>query len=127
MASFSRLAAGVLVVAALLVLVGRWERGREIHRQVRGIERIEALVGPLDNRSLSGFRVLAGFDCLTYGRGRNPFALELCIDPAGRVVEAIDRRTTRRRIYTLRFAPSTSTVRVDRARVGRLLRRMSAS
>lgn len=94
---------------------------------MNGFRIVERLVGPLDSQSLSGYRVLPGFDCLTYRRGTNPFALELCVDPAGRVVEAIDRRTSTRRIWSLRFDPDASTVRVDRVEVDRLLRKMEAA
>jgi len=115
-----------VVVAAALVAVGRWEGRREAQREVRGFHVVQRLVGPLDSPTLSGFRVLPGFDCLTYRRGTNEFALELCIDPAGRVVEAIDRRSYDRRIWSLRFDPAASTDRVDRAEVDRLLRKMGA-
>ncbi len=116
-----------VVVAAALVGIGRWEGSREAHREMRGFHIVQRLIGPLDSRSLSGFRVLPGFDCLTYKRGANVFALELCVDRSGRVVEAIDRRTYDRRIWSLRFDPAASTDRVDRAEVDRLLERMRAS
>lgn len=119
-------AAGVVAVAVVLVAVGRREGTREAHREVRGFQIVQRLIGPLDSSSLSGFRVLPGFDCLTYRRGKNPFALELCVDDAGRVVEAIDRRRYDRRIWSLRFDPSASTDRVDRQEVGRLLHKMGA-
>jgi hypothetical protein len=118
--------AGLLLVAILLVAIGRHERRSEAHRELRGFRIVQRLIGPLDSRTLSGFRVLPGFDCLTYRRGANVLALELCVDKEGRVVEAIDRRTYNRRIWSLRFDPSASTDRVDRAEVDRLLRRMEA-
>jgi hypothetical protein len=121
------LAAAVLALAAALLVVGRWERRQQVDGQIRGLERIAAAVGPLDQASLTGYRVEAAFDCLVYRRGRNPYALELCFDRAGRLVEAIDRRTARPHYYSLRAEPSASTVRVDRAEVDRLLRRMGAS
>src|SRR5581483_4845365 len=99
----------------------------EAHREVHGFEIVQRLIGPLDSPSLSGFRVLPGFDCLTYRRGENVFALELCVDPSGRVVEAIDRRRETRRIWSLRFDPSASGDVVDRAEVDRLLRKMEAT
>ena len=118
-------AVAILVLTGLVVL-GRWERRREIDEQLRGMAAIQALVGRLDSPTLSGYRVLPGFDCLVYRRGSNPFALELCVDRAGRLVEAIDRRRPERRIYSLRFEPDASRIRVDRAEVDRLLRRMHA-
>jgi hypothetical protein len=119
--------AAVAAVAAALVAVGRWEGAREAHREMNGFRIVQRLIGPLDSASLSGYRVLPGFDCLTYRRGSNVFALELCIDHAGHVVEAIDRRTYDRRIWSLRFDPSASTVAVDRSEVDRLLRKMEAA
>jgi hypothetical protein len=123
-----RAKAGVaaLVCAVLLVAGGRLEAHHQAEVQERGMRSVEALVGPLDAASLSGYRRLAGFDCLTYRRGRNPFALELCMDGKGRVVEAIDRRTSARHIWSLRFAPRASDVLVDEAQVQRLLRKMGA-
>ena len=91
--------------------------------EVRRVEK-ELVAGAA--AAVSGFRVLPGFDCLTYRRGENVFALELCVDGSGRVVEAIDRRTYDRRIWSLRFDPGASTDRVDRAEVDSLLRRMGA-
>ena len=115
----------VVAVAASVAAVGRWERRRYVDQQLRGIARVERLVGPLDQRSLVGYRVLPLFDCLVYRRGANLLALELCVDREGRIVEAVDRLRTRR-YYSLRADPSDSAIRVDRTEVDRLLRRMGA-
>jgi hypothetical protein len=119
-------AVAVVVLAAALVAAGRYERHNEARREMNGFRIVQRLVGPLDSRSLSGFRVFPSFDCLTYRRGGNVLALELCVDGQGRVVEAIDRRSFDRRIWSLRFDPSASTDRVSRTEVDRLLRRMGA-
>jgi len=118
----------VVVAAALaaLVAVGRFERSHEAKREVNGFHVVQRLIGRLDSSALSGYRALPGFDCLTYRRGGNVFALELCVDRAGRVVEAIDRRAYDRRIWSLTADPSASTDHVDRAEVDRLLRKMGA-
>ena len=124
-----RLATAVVVgVAVLVALVplGRWEHRRELRDTIRGMERVRAAVGTLDSRSLFGYRVLPIFDCLVYRRGPNPYALELCVDGTGRVVEAIDRRGGTPRFYSLRAEPSASTVRVSAAEVRTLLRKMGA-
>ena len=114
-----------LLVLGALVLVGRSEGRRHARAENRGIAEIRALVGPLDQRSLDRYRLLPEFSCLLYNRDRNPFALELCIDAQGRVVEAIDRRNRRKpRIYSLREDPSAATVRVDRGEVDRLVGRL---
>ena len=118
-------AAAVVAIAAL-VAVGRWEGRREATREMNGFRIVQRLIGPLDSRTLSGFRLMPGFECLTYRQAENPFALELCVDRSGRVVESIDRRHETRRIWSLRYHPSASTVRVDRAEVDRLLRKMGA-
>jgi hypothetical protein len=119
-------AAAVVVAAIVLVVVARLEAHHQTETQERGMRSVMRLVGPLGGPALSGYRLLGAFDCLTYRRGRNPFALELCVDPSGRVVEAIDRRTETRHVWSLRFAPSRSDVRVDAAQVQRLLKRMGA-
>jgi len=124
--SSAALAAGVVLVAVVLVVIGRWEGRSEARREMNGFRIVQRLIGPLDSPTLSGFRVFPAFDCLTYRRGTNEFALELCVDGAGRVVEAIDRRSFDRRIWSLRFDPTASTVRVNRAQVDRLLRKMGA-
>jgi len=120
--------AGALVVLAALVVVGRWEGRRHARKENRGIAEIRALVGPLDSPSLDRYRLLADFSCLLYRRNGNAFALELCIDAEGRVVEAIDRRDRRRpRIFSIREEHSAATVRVDRAEVDRLIRKLEES
>ena len=85
-----------------------------------------AAIGPYDQPSLDAYRVGVGpgLDCLLYGRGSNPFALEFCFDPAGRVVEAIDRRGTVPRIWSLREQPSASNIHIDRAKVLALIARL---
>src|SRR6266516_6288194 len=115
------LAAVAAVVLAALVPLGRWEGRRQADSQNRGIARLRAAVGRVDSPSLYGYRVLPAFDCLVYRRDGNPYALELCVDFAGRIVEAIDRRRPTRRYYSLRFDRGAATVRVDRGEVDRLL------
>jgi hypothetical protein len=106
-----------------LVGAGLAERSHRAREQSRAIAEVASEVGPLDSPELDSYRYL--FDhlqCLLYRRGRNPFALELCIDEKGRVVEAIDRRTAPKPlVHSLRDDPTRSSVRVDRAEVTRLL------
>jgi hypothetical protein len=122
------IAAGLVAVAVLggLVALGRWERSHNAARQNAGMREVERLVGPLDSPSLSGYRVMSGFDCLVYRRGRNAFALELCANASGRLVEAIDRRKVERRIFSLRTQPSLATNRIDLEELDSLLSRMGA-
>jgi hypothetical protein len=114
----------VLVLVAL-VPIGAWERDRRADGESAGMRTVLEEVGPLDSQDLRGFRIFANFDCLVYERGRNDFALELCVDDSGRVVEAIDRRDGTAEVWSLRDDPSRSKVVVDRGEVNRLLRRMN--
>ena len=118
--------AAAIVALALLVVVGRHEGARHARQENRKIEQIRRLVGPLDSPTLDAYRLLPQFSCLLYKRDDNRFALELCMDGQGRVVEAIDRRGRTPRIASLREAPQDATVRVDRAEVDRLLRKLGA-
>lgn len=108
-----------------LALLGNFERQRRAHRESDGMRRVLAAVGELDSPSLHGFRLFVRFDCLVYKRGRNGFALEVCVDDQGRVVETIDRRSGKPSIWSLRDDPTKSSVRVDPTEVNRLLRRMN--
>jgi hypothetical protein len=122
-----RLALGALaalVVAALLVAIGRWEQRRRSEEQIRGMASVVRLIGPLDSPQLSAFRYLKSFQCLLYLRGGNRVALELCADSHGRVIEAFDRRGDSPRIWSLRDDPTASTLRIDRALFDRQLLRM---
>jgi hypothetical protein len=118
--------AGVAVALVALVAVGRWERRRWIDEQLRGMRLVQALVGPLDQPGLFGYRVVPQFDCLVYKYHGNPLALELCVDGSGRLIEAIDRRAAVRRYYSLQAEPGASTIRIDRSAIDRLLRKMGA-
>lgn len=120
------LVAGAAALVALLALipVGRWERSRHAERQNHGIERVLAAVGPLDSPTLNGFRFLAKFQCLVYGRGANDYALELCVDRGGRVIEAIDRRSGETKWWSLREDPARAGVHVDRVEVEKLIVKM---
>ncbi len=114
-----------VVVLVALVPIGAWERERRADEESAGMRSVLAEVGSLDSQDLRGFRIFANFDCLVYERGRDDFALELCIDDRGRVVEAIDRRDGNPEVWSLRDDPSKSEVLVDRREVNRLLRRMN--
>jgi hypothetical protein len=114
--------AAAIALLALLIVVGRWEGRRHADKENAKILRIREAVGRLDRPRPTGFRILNPFTCLTYRRGENKYALELCVDGAGRVVEAIDRRSGTPRIASLREDPGAATVRVDRGEVDRLLK-----
>jgi O-antigen ligase/polysaccharide polymerase Wzy-like membrane protein len=113
-----------LVVFAGIAAVGVLERGHRGRDQSAAMRAVVAEIGPLDAPELDSYRYFsAAVQCLLYRRGGDPFALELCVDAEGRVVETIDRRTAPKpRIHSLRDDPTRSSVRVDRAEVTRLLR-----
>ena len=122
--SAARIALAAVVAAAALVAIGRWEHARHVDREARGLRGVLAAVGSLSAPSLDAYRVsLVPFDCLLYRRHANPFALELCVDSEGRVVEAFDRRRGLK-YWSLREDPESSPVRVDRRMFDRLLRRL---
>jgi hypothetical protein len=117
------LAAAAVGVLALLVVAGVVERHHRGVDQSRAMASVAREIGPLDAPQLDQYRYLS-FDmqCLLYRRGHDPFALELCFDPQGRVIETIDRRTAPKpRIHSLRDDPTRSSVHRDRAEVSRLL------
>jgi hypothetical protein len=121
-----RAAAALAVVAAAvaLVVIGRWERSRHVSNELRGLRAVLAEVGPLDSQTLDSYRVsLVPFDCLLYRRGSNRYALELCVDEDGRLIEAFDRRNGFH-VWSLREEPTASTVRVDRQEFDRMLRKL---
>jgi hypothetical protein len=122
----------LILVAAVLVVVGRWERSRWAARQNAGIAALRAAVGPdLASNRLAGFRLSYTFDCLLYTDGAAVYGEELCFDPKGRIVEAIDRRTTKSVFWTLRMSPQSATVHERPALIDCILRsagvRMPAS
>jgi hypothetical protein len=114
-----------LVALVALIPIGAWERERRADGESAGMRSVLEEVGSLDSKELRGFRIFANFDCLVYERGRNDFALELCVDDHGRVVEAIDRRDGTPEVWSLRDDPSKSEVVVARSEVNRLLRQMN--
>ena len=117
-------ALAAVLVAAVLVGVGRFERGHRADEENRGMGEVVAAVGPLDTRPHAAVPYHQNLQCLLYRRDANPFALELCVDAQGRLVEAIDRRSGDPEIWSLRDDPERATNRLDRAEVDRLLNRM---
>jgi hypothetical protein len=103
--------AAVVLVAVLLVVAGRYENAHAAKAQVNGMTDVRALVGPHWATDADAYRMSHGFDCLLYKAGPDPFALELCFDQTGRIVSAIDRRTSSPKFWTLQFDPSESTLR----------------
>lgn len=114
------IAAAVLVVAVVLVVVGRHERASERNWNLDGIAAVRYLVGAKIDHPLS-YRVPAGLYCLIYGTPGRPFALELCVNGAGRIVEAVDRRGSVPRFYSVTSEPGVADERLPLSTVNRLL------
>lgn len=122
--------AAAVAAAVLLALipVGRWEAHRHARHEMAGFRRVLAAIGPLDQSSLDAYRIGIGpgLDCLLYKRGANPYALEVCFQASGRVVETYDRRGSSPKIWSLREDPSSSSVFVDGRRAIALVQRLSS-
>lgn len=114
----------VLVAALAVVAVGRAERTRHADVENDGIERVYSAVGDLEGPTLAGFRFATEFQCLIYRRESRTFALELCADWEGRVIEAIDRRGGETEIWSLREDPERARVRLDRSEFERVVSTM---
>ena len=107
----------VVLVCAVVVAAGRYEKASASRTQVHGLAHVFALVGPHWATAATAYRLAPPFDCLLYPVRGNPYALELCFDPSGQIVEAVDRRgkPDDAKFWTLRFDEAASTLRVDRA------------
>jgi hypothetical protein len=115
-------ALAVLGVLALLVAVGRWEERRAAREQIAGMRTVlTAIGGDIVSPSLSGYRY-GPPDCLAYHDKVMLLALQLCFDPEGRVVQAVDRRPDQPRYYSLEYKPSLSTIRFPPEKVAELVK-----
>lgn len=94
-----------LIMIAACIPLGRWQAHRALAAEQVKIERIASLVAPVGSRPATAYR-LAVYDCLLYPVGHDPYAIELCFDQRGGLVEAIDRRQ-------LGFPPEVGTVRYE--------------
>jgi hypothetical protein len=113
-------------VALVLVVVGRLERAHHADVQNARIKKVLDAVGPIGNPTLDAYRVRTDFNCLLYKRGAAPYALEICIDHRGRVIEAIDRRQGTPWIGSVREEHGLATNRVSLGEVRRLMTKMGA-
>jgi hypothetical protein len=111
-----RLVAGLAVLAAAIVAVGRYGQHHEQVATERGIERVRAAIGPLNSPGPSDY-ILSnpGRTCLLWAAGGRIYALELCIDPQGRVVEAVDRRGLTPKFYSFTSEPGAAKLRISPA------------
>jgi hypothetical protein len=121
---------GTVILAFLLasIPIGRWERDTAFETENAGIAAVYAAIGPrLAASSLSSYRVDASVACLIYEQGSELYALEICVDGQGRVVEAVDRRRGEPEFWSLAFAPSAVHLRVDTNAVRRAIQRLAPS
>ena len=115
-----RLAIVVAVVAlAACVPIGRYERSRAIKAQQKKIEHIAALT----RGRPTAYRFADQYDCLLYRVGPNPYALELCYDGQGRLVEALDRRRGLH-VGSLRYDPAAAPIRLAPSTIAGMLPRV---
>jgi hypothetical protein len=100
---------GVVAAVLALAVLGRHERASASSHEENGIRTTAALTR---GRAPTAYRLTVFADCLLYPVSADPWALELCFDPHGRVVEAIDRQTrSHTRIWSVRYDPALSPVR----------------
>jgi hypothetical protein len=110
----------VAVAVLLLSLLGRHERASANSDARHGLSATAALTR---GKHPSAYRLTAFADCLLYPVGGDPYALELCFDRTGRLIEAIDRHPRdRTRIWSVRYRPSLSPVHRDPAALFRELK-----
>lgn len=117
-----------IVIAGLIALLplGRWERQRWLRTQNSGIQ---ALLQSIQGRFSHPYAYRHGetFACLLYSTSVEPFGKELCINPSGYVIEAIDRIPGRDpEIWTVRPEPGAATTHVNPSLVAHLLNSLGA-
>lgn len=109
--------AAALVLLAVLAAAGRAERAHWIDTQRAGMNDVVRTIGGRylvwsvsdvwDNVERPGI------SCLRYAYGGDPYAMQICFDPHGRVVEVYDERSGKVEIYDLHEEPSESGLRID--------------
>jgi len=103
-----------LVLLALLAGLGRLERARWIDGERARMNHVLALLGPsFLVRTLTDFwdeREGTRVKCLRYWYGEDPYAMQVCFDPRGRLVETYDERSGKIDIANLRVEPEESGV-----------------
>jgi hypothetical protein len=115
------IAVAALAAIALLVAVGRWEERRAARKEMTGMRTVlTAIGGNIVSPRLSGYR-FGPPDCLAYHDRVMLLALQLCFDPQGRLIQAVDRRPDQPVYYSLEYKPTLSTIRFPRKRIDQLL------
>jgi hypothetical protein len=116
------LAVLLVVAAAALVAIGRWEQQRAVDHEVAGMRTVLAAIGGRpDVNTITGFRY-GPPECLSYVADKFIFALQLCFSPDGHLVTAVDRRGASPIYYSLEYRPGLSPIRYPPALINGLLR-----
>jgi hypothetical protein len=114
------------LVSASLVVLGRWEERTAVDEQLAGMRTaFTEAGGRIDSPQLTAYR-LGDPDCLFYEVAKEPFAIELCFDKQGRLIEAADwLRPGGPRYWSLAKMPEQATIRADRRRLDELLQTLT--
>ena len=114
------------MVAGAFVVVGRLERRHEQDAMLNGIASVRAAIGPsLAKPGPDDYILLnPGRTCLLWAVGARTYALELCIDGQGRVVEAVDRQWTQPHFYSIIEEPNVARLRISPALFALLVARV---
>jgi hypothetical protein len=113
----------LVLLAGALVAIGRFERRHSTATALDGIDRMRALV---DTSRPDAYRLTPTLACLLYGSNGHLFALELCYDLNGGLVEAIDRRGREPKFWDVTYEPDAARSRVSPERLAATLRGMNA-
>jgi hypothetical protein len=109
-----RLAVFAVVAAVAVTAAGLLGKHHEQNAMRRGIDEVRVAIGPsLTRPGPTDYLYSPGRTCLLYGAGGVAYALELCIDSQGRVVEAVDRRGSTPRFYSIVEEPGASPFRIS--------------
>jgi hypothetical protein len=104
----------VAVAAVAVVAVGQYGRRHEQAATERGIERVRAAIGSLGRPGPSDYTLAnPGRSCLLWAVNGRIYALQLCIDAQGRVIEAVDRRGWTAKFYSFTDEPSAAKLRIS--------------
>lgn len=117
--------AAAFVLAIVATTAGLLERRSERGGELAGIDRIVALVGPQLQRPTT-YHVEVGMTCLDYGSGGRAYALEICVDATGRIIEAADRRGLQPLFYSILPNNELAKQHIDPALVPVLVKRVVA-
>ncbi len=107
------LAIAAVVLAAVAIVYGRAEGAGAVKTEQRALLAARAAVGDrLMHPDEAIYDPGGALECLTYPVNGNLFALELCFDAQGRLVEAVDRRSVER-ISSFRWGPQHAPFRIS--------------